>query len=265
LAKPNLHNLRLNSSEYAIAINQRLRKELTIPSNLYCNCSQHASIDQYGDQLSTCKKGQEIYITHNVFVNTIGAFRKHSGSQVRIEPPNLFAAIDDHQKLRPDLKIISLEAQPIFLDVGITHSILQNLSANQATQSGRFANAYAYRKDCRYDENARSVNSKFIPIIIESKGCRQSEFKSFFNTVIQYSHSTSGIPIAELKAYWMRRISATLQRTVARGILSKTKRIHSATFFDEANYSGAIMVVADNIFQITIHFIAVLLVLVGKF
>jgi hypothetical protein len=248
LAKPNLYNLRLNTSEYAIAIIQRLRKELPIPSNLNCNCSQHASIDKYGDHLTTCKKGQEIYITHNTMVNTIAALCKHSGLQVRIEPPNLFAAIDDHQKLRPDLEIIGLEAQPIFLDVGITHSIPQTLSANQATQSGRLANAYAHRKHCKYDENAMSVNSKFIPIIIETKGCWQSEFKSFFNTVIQHNNRTSGIPIAALKAYWMRRISATLQRTIARGILSKTKRIYSPTFFDEANYSGAIMVQADNIF-----------------
>jgi hypothetical protein len=219
---------------------------LPIASNLVCTCHQHSAIDKYGDHLSVCKRGQEVNQLHSSVIRDIVALCRHSGLQVRLEPTSLHGALDSDKKIRPDIEIIGLHPTPIFGDVGICYSIPSLLSPSQARIRGRLAEEYAKRKIRKYSPHAHQLNSTFIPFIFESKGYWHPAFKTFFDEVIIRNHQISKAPIDVLKTYWTRRISATLQRTSARGIISKTKRLNAPGFSDEANFSLAILNQADN-------------------
>ena len=236
----NMPSMQLNDSEYATLSRLRFRMELQIPSNLLCVCKQRFPIDVYGDHMLSCCKGKERYNNHNTVVDIITIMCRHSGLRVGVEPYNTFSELDDAKKLRPDMVITGLDVT-ILGDVGVTFPIPTNLTLNQSRVAGRLASDYARTKHVKYDEYAQRISNTFIPFIFETRGFWHHEFKEFFAKVLNHSSLNSGIPLKALTTYWRRRISVTLQKVIARSVLSKIKRLNSPSFFDESNFDGVIL------------------------
>lgn len=215
---------------------------------MFCNCSKHSPVDQEGDHFCVCKKGKEVNSYHTAVVNVLAALCKHAGTRVTTEPRNRFAAVEveEDQNKRPDLEITGLYAQPILGDVGIAYPISSQLTLTQARKPGRVANTYAANKTRKYNENAVETDNIFIPFIFETNGHWDPQFKKFFGKIIERDSETTGIPAKVLRTYWRRRISATLQKAVAKGIIAKTKRANSPGFYDQSNYELAILDQADD-------------------
>ena len=62
------------------------------------------------------------------------------------------------------------------------------------------------------------MGQSFLPIVFESQGLAGKMFLQHLDKLITQRADKIGAPVAPLKIYWSRRLSLTLQRSVAQAI-----------------------------------------------
>ena len=86
------------------------------------------------------------------------------------------------------------------------------------------------RKITKYDSVATEHGYQFIPLVFESTGRPSKDAKKMFNTLFQNYRETYQIrhsAITNMRAYWMCKISATLQRCIADSIVLRSRYANS--------------------------------------
>ena len=240
LTTPKTKSLQLTSLEFKTIINLRLRANITEIPNMRCSCSGNSEIDNKGDHLSKCRKGKEIFATHDAVKQEIVAFCRSNGLYARAEPNNMFRIQDPDDNKRPDIEVRGLPTN-LLLDVTVVSPLYSDLSIPQSKIQGRAAARTVIVKNNKYQAAATSAGYSFIPIAFENRGLWSKETKDFFNLVIKHGSQQNYIKPAILKCYWMRRISLTLLKFSARSILKKQSRIQSPNnYHDESNYLDVI-------------------------
>ena len=73
---------------------------------------------------------------------------------------------------------------------------------------------------------------------IKTYGLWGKSFQDFFAATMKHAEENRGIPGAAISMYWRRRISVTLHKTMAKGILSRAGRLNSGPFRDESSWEG---------------------------
>ena len=68
---------------------------------------------------------------------------------------------------------------------------------------------------------SKSSGQVFLPFVFETYGLWGKHFQDFFTSTMKQVEEYRGIPGAAISMYWRRRISVTLHKTMAEGILAR--------------------------------------------
>ena len=77
-----------------------------------------------------------------------------------------------------------------------------------------------------------------LPFVFETYGLCGKHFQDLFASNIKQAEEYRGIPGAAISMYWRRRISVTLHKTMAEGILARAGRLTTGPFRDESSWEG---------------------------
>ena len=75
-------------------------------------------------------------------------------------------------------------------------------------------------------------------VVFETYGLWGKGFQDFFTATMRPAEEYRGVPGATINTYWRRRISVTLHKTMAEGILARAGRLNSGPFRDESSWEG---------------------------
>ena len=90
----------------------------------------------------------------------------------------------------------------------------------------------------KYGGPASQGGHVFLPIVFETYGLWGKGFQDFFAATMRQAEEYRGVPGAAINLYWRRRISVTLHKTLAEGILARAGRLNSGPFRDESSWEG---------------------------
>ena len=90
----------------------------------------------------------------------------------------------------------------------------------------------------KYGGPASQGGRVFLPFVFETYGLWGKSFQDFFAATMKHAEEYRGIPGAAISMYWRRRISVTLHKTMAEGILARAGRLNSGAFRDESSWEG---------------------------
>ena len=127
------------------------------------------------------------------------------------------------------------------MDVIITSPLSSQLTIQNASIQGRAAVAAERIKNAKFQENSSAANMLFLPFALETYGRWGDSFVKFFVKLMTHGSAYSGIDQGTLINYWRRRLSMTLQKSIATGILSRMGKLNSSPQHDESNWASAVV------------------------
>jgi hypothetical protein len=242
LAIPKTHQLTFPKQAYRVFLKRRFGVAIPqIPADRRCTCKPKPELDRLGTHLVCgCPKGRERFTTHDSVAMCIRDMAKAAGAYAKFENPDQFRAIDASNGTRPDLLFVGILEQQILGDVLITEPCCKSLARRQAETQGFAAAKGEVSKRSKYGAPASQGGQVFVPFVFETYGYWGKAFQEFFAATIKHAEEYSGIPGEALSIYWRRRISVTLHKTMAEGILARVGRINSGPFRDESSWEGVI-------------------------
>jgi hypothetical protein len=222
-----------------------------ISPSLRCNCDTRPVIGEYGEHIHVCKTGGQHIRKHNALVRTLEALANYAGVKTILEPTNCFA--NNSSAMRPDILLIQptyTECRHNFVvDAAITHPATDSKIDRNNTDKhrGRAAHLMEQTKRRDYAGMADDNNLHFAPLVCETFGTWGRALTEFVNCNVETGWRKKGMtvyPLSTIKEYWKKRISVTLQKTVARMFLNRIDTINGGQQLkkDEAFY-------ADNIIE----------------
>ena len=162
---------------------------------------------------------------------------KAAGAYAKFKNPDQFRAVDTDNGTRPDLLFVGIEEQQILGDLLITEPCSKTLTRHLAETQGWAAKRGEVSKMSKYGALASQGGRVFLPFVFETYGLWGKYFQDFFAATMKQAKEYRGIPGAVISMYWRRRISVTLNKTMAEGILA-AKRLNSGPFRDESSWEG---------------------------
>ena len=123
----------------------------------------------------------------------------------------------------------------------ITDPISTHLNASNATVIGRAALNAERVKNNKFLEDSSAANMLFPPFVFETYGRWGSSFGTFFTLLMTHGSTFTGIDRGTFTNYWRRRLSFTLQKSIATGIISRMAKLNSAPHHDESNWAATIV------------------------
>ena len=190
------------------------------PSEMLC-CPMH--------HLQKCKKFHAPTIhTHDAVVNVVAALAKHLGA-VTVEPREEYVyglekvqgEVDGNNK-RLDIKVARSGGEKVIgLDIQITNPVKKKMVAKSARLQGVATVSAAKQKERHHGESCKLNNIEFIPFIIETGGRLGFFAHRFIEKALYASSEKQGIPINNLRLYWMKRLSTAVQRGISLQIVTR--------------------------------------------
>ena len=105
---------------------------------------------------------------------------------------------------------------PMLLDVTVSNVVTLDVATKLGKPlSGIKSKSREVEKSMTYQEVHRSMGQSFFPVVFELQGLDRRQFLLHFDKLIAHRAEKMGAPIAPLKIYWHRRLSLTLQRSIA--------------------------------------------------
>ena len=238
LATPCRNVTLMDNNEWIIANRLRLGLPLqVIPTNLKCICKEHSTIDQDGFHFFVCKNGGERQATHNSISNVLLSLSRSAGFLAKTEP-----MIDRTTGLsRGDLLIAApgltnenlpeTKDKPNYSNIIVDVRVSFPCSPSYVNRASRFQGATA---DAGYADKISKYHTLdlgdqvLVPVSIESFGHLHKSVKGLISSLCYRASEMSGIPHSVLVNYWTNRLSATLQKNIAKMMLSRVDRIVSS-------------------------------------
>ena len=173
-----------------------------------------------------CRKGERhlLLCCDNVRASLIGALYHHHA--------------ENENDTRPAL--LRYSAAKIFGDVLITELCCKTLTRLQTGTQGWAPKRGEVSKMLKCGAPASQGCQVFLPFVLETYSLWGKHFQDFFATTMEQAEEYRGIPGAAISMYWRRRISVTLHKTMAEGILARAGRLNSGPFRDESSWEGVI-------------------------
>ena len=237
-AIPKNPTLTMSNIQMEVAIKLRIGSDIIMENEGIAKCFCGAYIDKFGDHLLVCKQGSEKYTRHNMWLHSWERLIKKSSSpSLALEKPLYVLGITDSRNSNKRIDLIEYKStdQSIMADVSITHPTSVQYSNNLITKPGYAADIRQKAKHSKYDESAKKLNMKFVPLIAESYGRLGSETLAFAKQKINELatiYSTSGPKIdsriqQKLSILWWSTLSVSLQKGNVHIIMSKKTKIKS--------------------------------------
>ena len=124
----------------------------------------------------------------------------------------------------------------LLLDVTITNPVNSHTRSARVGQDAASNAAYTKKFD-KYSEHAEAVNCIVKPVVFESTGRLHPETTKLFKRIAGIEDGSKSLDDTNLYRYWMRVISVTLQRRLARALLVGRKRLMSNNYKIPAKFS----------------------------
>ena len=240
LAIPKTPKLTASPLTFSTMILRRLGCDLPQLRPMSCICSGHPRIDPRGVHLIACKHGPERTQTHDFMLQDINSCVKACGLYSKTERSNFFRSVSTDNGKRPDIEIRGLD-RGYLGDVMVTDPISSQLTINNAKVIGRAALHAERIKNMKFSEDSSAANMLFLPFVFETYGRWGPAFERFFTTLMTHGSCHTGIDYGTLTNYWRRRLSFTLQKAIAAGILSRMGKLNSSPHHDESNWMAAVV------------------------
>ena len=141
-----------------------------------------------------------------------------------------FRSVSADNGKRPDLEVRGFD-RGILGDVIITSPLSSQLTVQNASIQGRAAAAAERIKNAKFQEDSSAANMLFLPFAFETYGRWGDSFGKFFVKLMTHG----------LINYWRRRLSMTLQKSIATGILSRMGKLNSSPQHDESTWASAVV------------------------
>ena len=239
LAVPKTQQLSFPKQAYRVFLRRRFGMAIPQIALRRCVCKSKPELDRLGTHLvCMCPKGRERFITHDSMAICIRDMAKAAGAYAKFENPDQFRAVDTDNGTRPDLLFVGIQEQRILGDVLITEPCCKTLTRQQANTQGWAAKRGEDSKVTKYGGPASQGGHVFLPFVFETYGLWGKGFQDFFTATMRQAEEYRGVPRAAISTYWRRRISVTLHKTMAEGILARAGRLNSGPFRDESSWEG---------------------------
>jgi hypothetical protein len=203
-----------------------------------------ADLDEVGDHLICCKKGNDRFVVHFGLIHKYASIFRESELVVQTEKP--LAALGQMTPQlsgkRADLLITSRDKTPYLADVSVVHSTPLNsdMLLRYAKKPGVAAALREKEKTNKYKEASKQVGHNFVPLIIETYGRLGEESRLFLKDLAkgcirrQLLHNDFHLASELLNSWWIR-ISCSLQKGLANLIFSRSFRIKQSRAGSAAN------------------------------
>jgi hypothetical protein len=114
------------------------------------------------------------------------------------------------------------------LNVTVSNVVTQDVTTKLGKPlTGVKAKSREVSKTMKHQEVCRSMGQSFLPVVFESQGLAGGQFLLHFNKLIARRLEEIGAPIAPLETYWSRRLSLTLQQSIAQAINIRTATLYT--------------------------------------
>jgi hypothetical protein len=146
-------------------------------------CLWGADLDEVGDHLICCKKGNDRFVVHFGLIHKYASIFRESELVVQTEKP--LAALGQMTPQlsgkRADSLITSCNKTPFLADVSVVHSTPLNsdMLLRYAKKPGVAAALREKEKTNKYKEASKQVGHNFVPLIIETYGRLGEESRLF--------------------------------------------------------------------------------------
>ena len=129
---------------------------------------------------------------------------------------------------------------PLLLDISITTPLsgvqaghYSTISLQAATKAGKAAMERAISKDNKYRPLCRpnelgQARYSFIPIVYETTGRMHKKLKTFLKAAVKEAARLKKINDDNIMAYLLKRLSVSLQKSLAKTILKRCENLMSA-------------------------------------
>ena len=232
VACPSHEYSRLSNDQMEIAVKRRLGINLcSLLNTNVAKCVCGADLDELGDHLICCKKGNDRFLVHYGIIHNFAAIFRDCQLIVQTEKP--LASLGPMNPLlsgkRADLLITFRNKTPYLADVSVVHSTPLNADSlvKYAKKPGAAASIREKEKNNKYKEASNQVAHNFVPLIIESYGRVGEECRFFMKDLAKESirkqllHTDDQLAAQLLHSWWIK-ISCSLQKTLANLILSRS-------------------------------------------
>lgn len=241
LAIPKTLQLTFPKQVYRVFLKRRFGVAIAQIPLRRCSCKPKPELDRLGTHLvCLCPKGRERFVTHDSVAMCIRDMAKAAGAYARFENPDHFRAVDADNGTRPDLLFVGIQEQQILADVLITEPCCKSLTRSQAELQGSAASRGEAKKISKFGQPTTQGGQVFLPFVFETYGHWGKSFQDFFAATMKHTQEYRGIPEEAISTYWRRRISVTLHKNMAEGILARIGRLNSGPFRDESSWEGVI-------------------------
>ena len=232
----------MSNDEWITSIRLRLGLPLQfIPYNCECVCSKsnkYQKVDKLGYHFSNCKHGGERFTTHNDICSHIFTLGRSAGLSGCLEPLLNHASSSrrgDFLFHNPDLPGVhefrnSSPTADVIGDVKVSFPCADSYLKQGSHAKEGFTALDAYKKKVlKYESNNLDLlqGRNLIPISIESFGRFHPSVKPFIAALCAKAAVISGVSKSVLCNYWINRISVSLQKNIAKMMLSRVERIVS--------------------------------------
>lgn len=203
-----------------------------------CYCSLKTPIDGYGHHfVAGCAEDGARVDRHCDMVNTLKYEVNYCQMIARLEEKNTLSTNDiPGNRQRPDLSVLESVTDSRFnkelIDVSVISAIsgtmygnIQQVSRHHAdTKVLQACQRRAADKITKYRQKAEENHCAFVPFALDVNGCLNKEGKKFILKLAERASMQKGLPVATLKNWFLKNISATLQKSNGDMIHRKTLR-----------------------------------------
>ena len=233
--------LEFSNAEFSSAVCSRLHLyQNTIIPGTACSCKKKILIDRYGHHISTgCNIDATRHKLHNNLLHLLSRLCSYSGLYNIIEETDCFKGVDPDENKRPDMRVINfpgddkslvtdLIVASIFPGVSdLSAPAANTLTVTNAKKPLRSAKKAFQDKERKYGTIAEQNNLRFLPLPIESSGAMHPSTLQFVTTVAKHASDFKKIPEKTILNYMLRAISANVQKSIAKSIISRSLHINS--------------------------------------
>ena len=224
-AIPSSRELQLDNAAYAVTVATLLGMPLPLAKPAFCKCG--AAVDSFGHHFAVCKELGGAILRHDRVVGLVAQLACAAGVIARKEQSH---ALGDNKRLDLVLREYAPSGRDVAIDVKIVHPLADGHVAHAAAHPLGTALRGEAQKVGKYGALCAAHDIDFVPTVWETFGAAAPTTVSFFRGLAQRVDRNEFTPpnwaASVPSAYWLQRLSVTLQRYNAFKVINLAASSH---------------------------------------
>ncbi len=185
-------------------------------------------------------------------------YTSQSGHATKLEERGVFQGQNPDNNMRPDITILNpfVHSQEHLIDVSICcpvegsqKGILKVHEKSLSQVEERVDKALENRfkaKEAKYAHLCKEMKIAFTPFIVASSGTFHDEAKAFLLTLCANLSKKENFPQAGFYSYFLKRLSCTLQRGIAKCILKRVEALNTPKLQEQNTRSMSLEAIMNS-------------------